>query len=103
MFELRKAPDLCGLFNASFSFMKRPGAVKASLGDLQGAAENGTLALTRFISPSTAHTQHAHGYPVMYASMPKHAIFPISFASVPVKQLLLRISYYRLTVAELDR
>ena len=40
MFELQKAQYLCRDLNASSSFMKRPKAVKASLGDLQRAAEN---------------------------------------------------------------
>lgn len=41
MFELQKAGYLCRDLNASSSFMKRPPALKASLGDLQRAAENG--------------------------------------------------------------
>ena len=42
MFDLQRAADLRGVFNASFFFLKkRPGAVRASLGDLERAAENG--------------------------------------------------------------
>lgn len=63
-----------GVLNASFSFKKGPGAVRASLGDLQRAAENGNEhPLWQFLSHSHRHTQTfthvcAHAYTCMHGS-----------------------------------
>ena len=68
MFDLQRAADLRGVFNASFFFLKkRPGAVRASLGDLERAAENGnehTCWHSCCLSYKHTHTHtHTHTHP----------------------------------------